>query len=141
MTVFIWGKNIMKQKHRELKVKYLLQLTLLLVFVCVCCFMALQASVACVRIQALQASYQRPPLSPSPLQSHNALLHLNVSEQDYCELDRNILQLCGTLAALTHIHTHQSTKTYCSFFTIQLTETQQSCSHRLSALLALDPVA
>ncbi|PWA20266.1 hypothetical protein CCH79_00003711, partial [Gambusia affinis] len=55
------------------------------------------ASVACVRIQALQASYQRPPLSPSPLQSHNALLHLNVSEQDYCELDRNILQLCGEL--------------------------------------------
>ncbi|KAK5606548.1 cGMP-dependent 3',5'-cyclic phosphodiesterase [Crenichthys baileyi] len=54
-------------------------------------------SVACVRIQAVQASYQRPPLSPSPLQSHNALLHLNVSEQDYCELDRNILQLCGEL--------------------------------------------
>uniref|UniRef100_A0A3P9Q1M2 Phosphodiesterase n=1 Tax=Poecilia reticulata TaxID=8081 RepID=A0A3P9Q1M2_POERE len=55
------------------------------------------ASVACVRIQAVQASYQRPLLSPSPLQSHNALLHLNVSEQDYCELDRNILQLCGEL--------------------------------------------
>ncbi|XP_024911031.1 cGMP-dependent 3',5'-cyclic phosphodiesterase [Cynoglossus semilaevis] len=55
------------------------------------------ASVACVRVQAIQSSYQRPPLSPSPIQSHNALLHLNVSEQDYCELDRNILQLCGEL--------------------------------------------
>ncbi|XP_017279471.1 cGMP-dependent 3',5'-cyclic phosphodiesterase isoform X2 [Kryptolebias marmoratus] len=55
------------------------------------------ASVAYLRIQSVQASYQRPPLSPSPLQSHNALLHLNVSEQDYCELDRNILQLCGEL--------------------------------------------
>uniref|UniRef100_A0A8C6KSN4 Phosphodiesterase n=1 Tax=Nothobranchius furzeri TaxID=105023 RepID=A0A8C6KSN4_NOTFU len=56
------------------------------------------ASVACIRFQTIQASYQRPPpLSPSPLQSHNALLHLNVSEQDYCELDRNILQLCGEL--------------------------------------------
>lgn len=55
------------------------------------------ASVACVRVQAVQTSYQRPPLSPSPLQSHNALLPLNVSEQDYCELDRNILQLCGEL--------------------------------------------
>ncbi|XP_069003916.1 cGMP-dependent 3',5'-cyclic phosphodiesterase isoform X1 [Embiotoca jacksoni] len=55
------------------------------------------ASVACVRVQAVQTSYSRPPLSPSPLQSHNALLHLNVSEQDYCELDRNILQLCGEL--------------------------------------------
>ncbi|XP_040902021.1 cGMP-dependent 3',5'-cyclic phosphodiesterase isoform X1 [Toxotes jaculatrix] len=55
------------------------------------------ASVACVRVQAIQTSYQRPPLSPSPIQSHNALLHLNVSEQDYCELDRNILQLCGEL--------------------------------------------
>ncbi|KAA8593967.1 hypothetical protein FQN60_004801, partial [Etheostoma spectabile] len=39
----------------------------------------------------------RPPLSPSPIQSHNALLQLNVSDQDYCELDRNILQLCGEL--------------------------------------------
>uniref|UniRef100_A0A8C6U2R9 Phosphodiesterase n=1 Tax=Neogobius melanostomus TaxID=47308 RepID=A0A8C6U2R9_9GOBI len=56
-----------------------------------------QASVACGRVQAIQASYQRPPLSPSPLQSHNALLPLNVSEQDYSELDRNILQLCGEL--------------------------------------------
>ncbi|KAF0030563.1 hypothetical protein F2P81_017294 [Scophthalmus maximus] len=55
------------------------------------------ASVACVRVQAIQTSHQRPPLSPSPIQSHNALLHLNVSEQDYCELDRNILQLCGEL--------------------------------------------
>ncbi|XP_029028377.1 cGMP-dependent 3',5'-cyclic phosphodiesterase isoform X2 [Betta splendens] len=55
------------------------------------------ASVACVRVQAVQSLYQRPPLSPSPIQSHNALLHLNVSEQDYCELDRNILQLCGEL--------------------------------------------
>ncbi|XP_054650996.1 cGMP-dependent 3',5'-cyclic phosphodiesterase isoform X3 [Dunckerocampus dactyliophorus] len=54
-------------------------------------------SVACVRVQLVQASYQRPPLSPSPIQSHNALLHLNVSEQEYCELDRNILQLCGEL--------------------------------------------
>ncbi|XP_053176257.1 cGMP-dependent 3',5'-cyclic phosphodiesterase [Scomber japonicus] len=55
------------------------------------------ASVACVRVQVVQTSYQRPPLSPSPIQSHNALLHLNVSDQDYCELDRNILQLCGEL--------------------------------------------
>ncbi|XP_068601832.1 cGMP-dependent 3',5'-cyclic phosphodiesterase [Brachionichthys hirsutus] len=55
------------------------------------------ASVACVRVHAVQMSYQRPPLSPSPMQSHNALLHLNVSDQDYCELDRNILQLCGEL--------------------------------------------
>ncbi|KAM7399343.1 hypothetical protein PAMP_018622 [Pampus punctatissimus] len=57
----------------------------------------LLASVACVRVQVVQTSYQRPPLSPSPIQSHNALLHLNVSDQDYCELDRNILQLCGEL--------------------------------------------
>uniref|UniRef100_A0A8C5GC19 Phosphodiesterase n=1 Tax=Gouania willdenowi TaxID=441366 RepID=A0A8C5GC19_GOUWI len=55
------------------------------------------ASVACARVQGLQTCYQRPPPSPSPLQSHNALLHLNVSEKDYCELDRNILQLCGEL--------------------------------------------
>ncbi|XP_049582788.1 cGMP-dependent 3',5'-cyclic phosphodiesterase isoform X1 [Syngnathus scovelli] len=55
------------------------------------------ASVACVRVHLVQASYQRPPLSPSPIQSHNALLHLNVSDQDYSELDRNILQLCGEL--------------------------------------------
>ncbi|XP_075871079.1 cGMP-dependent 3',5'-cyclic phosphodiesterase isoform X2 [Nelusetta ayraudi] len=61
------------------------------------------ASVACARVQAIQLAYHRPPppplspLSPSPVQSHSALLHLNVSEQDYCELDRNILQLCGEL--------------------------------------------
>ncbi|KAM9800956.1 cGMP-dependent 3',5'-cyclic phosphodiesterase [Neosynchiropus ocellatus] len=55
------------------------------------------ASVACARVQTVQSSLQRPPLSPSPIQSHNALLHLKVSEQDYCELDRNILQLCGEL--------------------------------------------
>lgn len=65
--------------------------------------MTSQASVACVRVQAVQASYQRPPLSPSPIQSHNALLHLNVSDQDYCELDRNILQLCGM-----HTHTQKA---------------------------------
>ncbi|XP_077468194.1 phosphodiesterase 2A isoform X1 [Stigmatopora argus] len=55
------------------------------------------ASVACVRVQLVQASYQRPPLSPSPIQPHNALLNLDVSDQDYNELDRNILQLCGEL--------------------------------------------
>ncbi|KAI4815711.1 hypothetical protein KUCAC02_005846 [Chaenocephalus aceratus] len=55
------------------------------------------ASVACARVQAIQKSHQKPPLSPSLLQSHNALLHLNVSDQDYSELDRNILQLCGEL--------------------------------------------
>uniref|UniRef100_A0A8C8DV08 Phosphodiesterase n=1 Tax=Oryzias sinensis TaxID=183150 RepID=A0A8C8DV08_9TELE len=55
------------------------------------------ASVACVRLQSIQGYHQRPPLSPSLLQSHNALLQLNVSEQDYCELDHNILQLCGEL--------------------------------------------
>lgn len=55
-----------------------------------------QASVACVRVQAVQASYQKPPLSPSSIQSHNALLHLKISGQDYSELDRDILQLCGT---------------------------------------------
>ncbi|KAF7666063.1 hypothetical protein LDENG_00118350 [Lucifuga dentata] len=55
------------------------------------------ASVACGRVQTVQTSYQRPPLSPSPVPSHNALLQLNVSDQDYCELDRNILQLCGEL--------------------------------------------
>lgn len=64
----------------------------------------LKASVAYLRIQSMQTSYQRPPLSPSPLQSHNALLHLNVSEQDYCELDRNILQLCGNTH--TQLPTH-----------------------------------
>lgn len=72
--------------------------------------MVSQASVACVRVQAVQTSYQRPPLSPSLLQSHNALLPLNVSEQDYCELDRNILQLCGT-----HTHTLQTLFHLCLF--------------------------
>lgn len=69
--------------------------------------MTLQASVACTRVQAVQTSYQRPPLSPSPIQSHNALLHLNVSEQDYCELDRNILQLCGTHTQMVHTNIHR----------------------------------
>ncbi|KAM9852776.1 cGMP-dependent 3',5'-cyclic phosphodiesterase [Aulostomus maculatus] len=55
------------------------------------------ASVACVRVQLVQTSYQRPPLSPSPIQSHNALLHFEASDRDYSELDRNILQLCGEL--------------------------------------------
>ncbi|XP_056904544.1 cGMP-dependent 3',5'-cyclic phosphodiesterase isoform X1 [Takifugu flavidus] len=55
------------------------------------------ASVACVRVQAVQASYQRPPLSPSSVQSHDALLHLDISGHDYSQLDRDILQLCGEL--------------------------------------------
>ncbi|XP_030236370.1 cGMP-dependent 3',5'-cyclic phosphodiesterase isoform X1 [Gadus morhua] len=55
------------------------------------------ASVACGRVQAIQLPYPQPPLSPSPIQSHNVLLGLDVPDQDYCELDRNILQLCGEL--------------------------------------------
>lgn len=61
-----------------------------------------QASVACVRVQAVQASHQKPPLSLPAIQSHNALLHPKISGQDYTELDRDILQLCGTH---TCIHT------------------------------------
>lgn len=55
-----------------------------------------QASVACVRVRAVQPSYQKPPLSPSSVQSHDALLHLDISGRDYSQLDQDILQLCGT---------------------------------------------
>ncbi|XP_034024080.1 cGMP-dependent 3',5'-cyclic phosphodiesterase isoform X2 [Thalassophryne amazonica] len=51
-------------------------------------------SVACERVQAIQSSYLRPPLSPSPIQSHSTF---SVMEQEYCKLDRDILQLCGEL--------------------------------------------
>ncbi|CAL8361715.1 unnamed protein product [Merluccius merluccius] len=55
------------------------------------------ASVACGRVQAVQLPYPQHPLSPSPIQSHNALLAFDVPDQDYSELDHNILQLCGEL--------------------------------------------
>uniref|UniRef100_A0AAX7SKU9 Phosphodiesterase n=1 Tax=Astatotilapia calliptera TaxID=8154 RepID=A0AAX7SKU9_ASTCA len=100
------------------------------------CFVSVnhrRASVACVRVQAVQTSYQRPPLSPSPLQSHNALLPLNVSEQDYCELDRNILQLCGT-----HTHTLQTLFHLCLFHSSlrkQQTHLQQQTRSQCCCLL------
>lgn len=55
------------------------------------------AAVACRRVLAMQLPYDKPPLSPSPLQPHNALLQLNHADRDYTELDRSILQLCGEL--------------------------------------------
>ncbi|KAM6946387.1 cGMP-dependent 3',5'-cyclic phosphodiesterase-like [Aplochiton taeniatus] len=55
------------------------------------------AAVACRRVLAMQLAYEKPPLSPSPLQPHNALLQHNHAERDYSELDRSILQLCGEL--------------------------------------------
>ncbi|XP_028817280.1 cGMP-dependent 3',5'-cyclic phosphodiesterase isoform X2 [Denticeps clupeoides] len=55
------------------------------------------ATVACKRVRALQktAAWPPPPLSP-PL-SQSPLLTSEATVQDYCELDRKILQLCGEL--------------------------------------------
>uniref|UniRef100_A0A4W5RML2 GAF domain-containing protein n=1 Tax=Hucho hucho TaxID=62062 RepID=A0A4W5RML2_9TELE len=68
------------------------------------------AAVACRRVWALQSANQKSLVSLSPIQSHNALLRPEPT--DYCDLDRKILQLCGThLATTPHrdlSHTHTS---------------------------------
>ncbi|XP_067102732.1 cGMP-dependent 3',5'-cyclic phosphodiesterase [Osmerus mordax] len=53
------------------------------------------AAVACRRVQSLQVSNQKPLFSPSPIQPHTPLFQLD--DQDFSQMDHNILQLCGEL--------------------------------------------
>ncbi|XP_030632661.1 cGMP-dependent 3',5'-cyclic phosphodiesterase [Chanos chanos] len=55
--------------------------------------------VACKRVRALQKNTKWQSSGPLSPQSHNAPLQPDstAKEEDYCELDRKILQLCGEL--------------------------------------------